>query len=58
VDAEIGEIVAGAKPGRVDDEQVTVFCSTGLALQDCLTAKLVYDAAIRQGVGVIMNIVN
>lgn len=58
VDAEIGEIVAGLKPGREDDEQVTVFCSTGLALQDCLTAKLVYDAAVRQGVGVVMNIVN
>ena len=50
-DAEIGEIVAGTKPGRTSDDQITVFCSTGLALQDCLTAKLVYDAANREGVG-------
>ena len=51
VDAEIGEIVAGNKPGRASDDQITVFCSTGLALQDCLTAKLVYEAANREGVG-------
>ncbi len=51
VNAEIGEIVAGKKPGRTSDDQITVFCSTGLAVQDCLTAKLVYDAANREGVG-------
>ncbi len=51
VDAEIGEIAAGTKPGRTSDDQITVFCSTGLALQDCLTAKLVYEAANREGVG-------
>jgi len=57
VDAEIGEVVAGIKPGRENDEQVTVFCSTGLAVQDCLTAKLVYDAALERKVGRYMQIV-
>ncbi len=57
VNAEIGEIVAGLKPGRENDDQITVFCSTGLAIQDCLTAKIVYDLAVQQKVGRSMQIV-
>ena len=57
VDAEIGHIVAGLKPGRENDQQITVFCSTGLAVQDCLTAKLAYDAAVQQKIGRSMQIV-
>jgi alanine dehydrogenase len=57
VNAEIGEIVAGLKPGRENDEQITVFCSTGLAVQDALTAKIVYDHAMNQKVGRSMQIV-
>ncbi|MEM0343764.1 MAG: alanine dehydrogenase [Thermoplasmata archaeon] len=57
VDAEIGQVVAGLKPGRQNDEQITVFCSTGLAVQDCLTAKLVYDHAVQQRVGRSIQIV-
>jgi len=57
VNAEIGHIVAGLKPGRENDDQITVFCSTGLAVQDCLTAKIAYDAAVVQKVGRAMQIV-
>jgi alanine dehydrogenase len=57
VDAEIGHIVAGLAPGRKDDQQITVFCSTGLAVQDCLTAKIAYDAAIQQKIGRSIQIV-
>jgi alanine dehydrogenase len=57
VHAEIGEIVAGLRPGRRSEDQVTVFCSTGLAIQDCVTAKLVYDAALKRKVGRFMRIV-
>jgi len=57
VDVEIGHIVAGLKPGRESDQQITVFCSTGLAVQDCLTAKIAYDAAIAQKVGRSIQIV-
>lgn len=56
VHAEIGEIVAGLKPGRQKDDEITVFCSTGLAVQDCVTAKLVYDAALKRKVGRYMQI--
>lgn len=49
--AEIGEIVAGLKPGREFIEEITVFCSTGLAIQDAVTAKLVYDKALEKNIG-------
>ena len=51
IDAEIGEVVAGLKPGRLSEADVTVFCSTGLAVQDSLTAKIAYDAAVRDHIG-------
>lgn len=48
---ELGEIVAGLKPGRTSPSEITVFCSTGLAIQDAVTAKLAYEKALNQGVG-------
>ncbi|WP_152043202.1 ornithine cyclodeaminase family protein [Salinigranum salinum] len=45
IDAEIGEIVVGAKEGRTDDDAVTVFDSTGLAIQDVAAAHVVYEHA-------------
>jgi len=57
INAEIGEIVAGLRPGRQSDDEITVFCSTGLAVQDCVTAKLVYDAAIKKKVGTYMQMI-
>jgi len=43
---DICEIAAGLKPGRTSESEVTVFTSTGLAVQDAVTAKLAYDKAI------------
>jgi len=40
--AEIGEVVSGAKPGRRSEEEVTLFKSLGLAVEDVATAELVY----------------
>ncbi len=48
---DICEIAAGLKPGRTDRNEITVFTSTGLAVQDAVTAKLVYDKAISKGKG-------
>ena len=47
----IGEVVAGKVPGRMDDEEVTVFDSTGLAIQDVATAMGVYSRALARGLG-------
>ena len=49
--AELGEIVAGLKPGRVSPETMIVFDSTGTALQDVAAAAMVYERAVREGAG-------
>lgn len=49
IHATLGEIIIGSKPGRNDGESVTVFDSTGLAIEDIAVAKLVYDAARERG---------
>jgi alanine dehydrogenase len=55
--AEIGEIVAGLKPGRQKQDEITVFTSTGLAVQDAITAKIAYCKALTAKVGRFMRIV-
>ena len=49
--AELGEIVAGLKPGRRHDDDIVVFDSTGMALQDVAAAAVVYERAVAQGAG-------
>ena len=41
--AELGDLVLGRKPGRTDDDGLTVFKSVGLAIQDSSVARLVLD---------------
>ncbi|MFB6126650.1 MAG: ornithine cyclodeaminase family protein [Halolamina sp.] len=45
IDGEIGEIVVGDREGRTADDGVTVFDSTGLAIQDVAAAHVVYEHA-------------
>jgi alanine dehydrogenase len=54
---ELGEIVAGQKPGRTDDDGVTVFDSTGLAIQDVAAAHVVYEHARETGSGTPFSLV-
>ncbi|MCX9010992.1 MAG: alanine dehydrogenase [Candidatus Methanoperedens sp.] len=49
---EIGEVVAGRKKGRTKDSDITVFDSTGLAIQDVATADLVYRKALKENMGI------
>ena len=51
VHAELGAIVAGKEPGRTDDEEIIVFDSTGMALQDVAAAAVVYERALEKGIG-------
>src|SRR5262245_29129364 len=46
VHAELGETIAGRRPGRENDEEVIVFDSTGTALQDVAAAAIVYENAM------------
>src|SRR2546425_3566775 len=45
---EIGEVVAGAAPGRQSPDEVTLFKSVGVAVEDVVTADLVYRKAARR----------
>ena len=48
---EIGELITGSKVGRENDEEVTLFKSVGLSIQDISAAHYVYQRALEEGVG-------
>ncbi len=50
--AALGEIVVGEKAGRESDDEITLFDSTGLAVQDLALARLIYDRAQERDVGI------
>ncbi len=56
VTAEIGEVLAGSIPGRTGTEEMTLYKSVGIALQDVATAQLVYRKALDQKVGTIVEV--
>jgi ornithine cyclodeaminase/alanine dehydrogenase-like protein (mu-crystallin family) len=49
--AELGEIAAGRKPGRTSAEEITLFKSVGVAVQDVAAASAVLEAARRLNLG-------
>jgi alanine dehydrogenase len=51
VHAELGEVIAGTKPGRTSEDETIIFDSTGMALQDVIAAVSVYERAIQLGTG-------
>jgi len=48
---EVGEVLAGTKPGRTSDHDITIYKSTGHAVEDAATASLVYARALAEGAG-------
>jgi alanine dehydrogenase len=52
VAGEIGKVIVGELEGRQSDNQITVFDSTGIALQDSATVPLEYERALEAGVGI------
>ena len=46
VHAQLGELVAGLKRGRENDDEITIFDSTGTGLQDVAAAVAVYRRAL------------
>jgi len=51
IKAELGEVVTGEKEGRLNYDDVTIFKSVGLALEDAAAALRAYEIAVRRGVG-------
>jgi len=51
VHGELWEVVTGLKAGRVREDEVTIFDSTGIAIEDVAAAALVYERAMGSGRG-------
>ena len=58
VHAELGEVVAGKKAGRESEEEIIVFDSTGMALQDVAAAATLYEKAESRGSGIRLDLAN
>jgi ornithine cyclodeaminase/alanine dehydrogenase-like protein (mu-crystallin family) len=53
---EVGEVLAGTRPGRTARDQLTVYKSTGHAVEDAAAADLVYRRALETGAGTTISI--
>ena len=53
--AELGDIIAGKKPGRESGDEIIIFDSTGTALQDVAAAIIVYEKSMAGGIGAKLN---
>jgi len=53
---ELGNVINGTTPGRNDDAEVTIFDSTGIALQDLIVSAAVLKAAEAAGIGTVCDL--
>lgn len=56
ITGELGERIAGKKPGRENDEEITFFETTGNAILDIVVAKRIYDNAMAKSVGKFVDL--
>lgn len=56
IGGELGEIITGKVEGRIDIEQITVFKSVGSAIQDLYATSVLYSHAIKQEIGVKLEL--
>ena len=54
----LGEVITGKKRGRVDDNEITLFDSTGVAIEDIAVARLLFNCAKEQGVGIAVKMID
>lgn len=55
--AALGDIINGKMKGRTSDRQITIFDSTGVAIEDVAVAKFLYENARQKGIGLTLNLV-
>ncbi|HEU5238419.1 MAG TPA: ornithine cyclodeaminase family protein [Pyrinomonadaceae bacterium] len=58
VHAELGEVVAATKAGRTSSDEIIIFDSTGMALQDVVSAAFVYEKAKNTGAGTTIELID
>ena len=51
VAGDLGDVIVGKVPGRTSEEEITLFKSVGLAIQDMSAARIVFDEAVKRGIG-------
>ena len=51
IGTELGEVILGRNPGRESSDEITIYKSMGHAVEDVVTATLVYQAALAEGEG-------
>ena len=56
VHATLADVVAGRRPGRTSAEEITIFDSTGVAIEDVAAAVAVYEGALVRGRGVTIDL--
>jgi alanine dehydrogenase len=56
VHATLADVVAGRRPGRTSAEEITIFDSTGVAIEDVAAAAAVYERALAAGRGVTIDL--
>lgn len=48
---QLGDVLSRARPGRISDDQITVYKAMGVAMEDMVAANITYDEAVRMGAG-------
>lgn len=55
VEGELGEVILGKASGRENDEEITVFITTGSGVLDVVTAQRIYENAVKNGIGELIK---
>ena len=58
IHAEIGQILLGEKAGRTCEEEITIFDTTGMSIQDIATSLMVYKKVKEKGLGMAIDIIS
>jgi ornithine cyclodeaminase/alanine dehydrogenase-like protein (mu-crystallin family) len=58
VRATLDEVVAGVKPGRLSDDEIIIFDSTGMAIEDVAAASIVFERALADDAGLVLQLAN
>lgn len=54
--AELGEVIAGKVAGRMSDDEITVFDTSGIAVQDLAASKIAFERAAEAGLGIVTEL--
>jgi ornithine cyclodeaminase len=55
IEGELGEVILGKASGRENDEEITVFITTGSGVLDVVTAQKIYENAVKNGIGELIK---